>query len=318
MTDEDVRLCAVCDAPVANQSSLLSIYCEPHRDRSTRPPREQWRNPDVRQIGRQFGGPGKKPTDTEEDTSPEAPPASPYSSPGNGKVEDVTAATTRWWRRLWSKKGDGDTKPSKERAPRPPRGFMGKRISMADDASELYGHLGSRFEASKHFPAGRMMAYQADAFGIVLDKAVAGTLIDRIAVQPLMRTKDRWEPVLDLTLPPILLIGMKNALDDGNMNAFNAMAPMLEYVVDRSLTALLPAMAEAEACKAERAAAIAEHFPGLTGVQAPTGEVLSPAQALISMLFVHPSHVQPQPEGNPDGEGIRAHPQTDREGAMGV
>jgi hypothetical protein len=201
-------------------------------------------------------------------------------------------------------------------SPKPKRSApaRGKRISIASDISESYFGLGRELENTPHYPAGRMLTYQAPAAGVVIDKALAGTLVDRAVIQPLWRHKDRYEDILYLATPPVLLITMQNvrmrqqtALAAGDEAEARRLQAILEgegralaWVLRSSLLRLAPAMAEARKRAEEEDEVIREAFPGL-----PPGE--DPVKQIMMSLFTPPGE-HPQPEEAAASDHDRASP----------
>jgi hypothetical protein len=301
--------CPVCgDAP----ESKFGVYCSAHKDRTNRPPKEQWTTPQTA-AAPEGGGDDTMPEETAPtaaggETAPHSPydrsSASPPPSMGTGDAGGRQPGRWRRWLGAGSKGAKAGATPSAvrpERAPKPTKAKRnGPRISTADDAGEIYGQLAGRLSMTRHYPTGRMMQWQAPMFGVVFDNAIAGTLVDRMGAQPLMRGKEKYEPLAELIIVPALVAGMTNARDAQNWTAFNTLAPMLEYAIDRHLVSILPAAAQAQAIKDEREQAIGESWPELAGATTPDGQPLSPAQAMIAMLFAPPEWPQGQPDTNPE------------------
>lgn len=177
-----------------------------------------------------------------------------------------------------------------------------KRIPISGDISELYFGLGRQLEHTPQYPAGRMLTYQAPGAGVILDEALAGTLLDRMVIQPIWRSKDKWEDVLFLGAPPVLLFMMQNirlrqqaALNAGDQQeaqrlqgALEAEGRTLAWMLRSSLVRLAPAVAEAKRRAEEEDQIIREAFPEL-----PPGD--DPVMALISSLFTPPAGVPMTP-----------------------
>lgn len=324
----EAGICPVCGAASA---SKFGVYCEDHKAAGERPPLEEWFTPQEidttaaapppDDAGEPDSWPGPEPAAAAE-TAPASPHARPPSSPpsmGNGGGGRLRRLLAR------ARSQPKETRAPKEQKARRPAFSMRNRVSTADDATELYGQVAGRVALSRHYPAGRMMQWQAPMFGVVFDNAIAGTVVDRLAAQPLMRQKAKWEPLADLVVPPVLLVGMKNALDAGNMNAFNAMAPILEYSIDRHLLSIAPAAAQARAEAAAKEAVVAEAFPEWAGAETPSGQPLSPAQALIATLFAEPQWAAATDAGASDteteaaanGKTVQSDPFADSQSPMG-
>lgn len=209
----------------------------------------------------------------------------------------------------WSKAKDGTASPRPARTPRP---RMSGRVSVADDLSRAYGKVAQRLEYGPHYPTGRIMQTQAPHAGIVFDRALAGSLVDRAVIQPLWRSKDRWEEPFYLVAPPFLTWSIQSMrlrqqalIMEGRTPSdpdiarlemgIQAQGEMLYWLVEDSFEKMGPAMAEARARKEAKQDAIRQAFPGLD----PTED---PVAALISSLFAPPTAPAPAPhqEEQPD------------------
>lgn len=196
--------------------------------------------------------------------------------------------------RSFGRKAPATGAPTKERAPRRPRS-VGKRLALDEDISEVWGEIGQLLEGTAHYPTGRMLQFQAPSVGLVLDQAVAGTLPDRLLFQPLAGTKDRWEAVFAVVVPPLLTTAMTNTAreieearqvgDAERLDMLMARAAtqrrMFEFTIRRMLVSLAPQVAKVRKRREEEAAAIAEAFPEL-------GAGVDPLEAMLSMLFAPP------------------------------
>lgn len=303
-------LCPVCGQPTPNEGK--KFYCADHADPAKRPPVGDWVTPqDAPPVTLD-----EPPPDFDAPDGTEIAPASPYADDDSRPPPARQPAGGGW--KIWKRKAkkaeaaSGETKP--RRKPPPHR----KRISAAGDASKLYGYLGAKLEGTKHYPAGRMMAYQAQGAGVLIDRALVGSIADRVVVQPTLRTKDRWEPVYNLVGPPILMIGITNAMEKGNVGAANFLAEMLEYTLEESLVSLLPAVREARENKARLDAEIAETF-GLEGSVTADGRYLSPTQTLIASMFAPPEGFTPgRGSEDDDGEAVHGSGEPASQGGVGV
>ncbi len=193
--------------------------------------------------------------------------------------------------------------PSAARPTRTPKVTRGKRISIAADISDFYFGVGRQLEHTPHYPAGRMLTYQAPAAGVILDDALKNTLLDTMVVQPIWRAKDKWEDVLYLGAPPVLLILMQNirirqqvAMEAGDHDearrlegALQAEGRMLTWMLRSSLIRLAPAMAEARKRAEEEDKIIRDAFPEL-----PPGD--DPVRVLLDSLFAPPGTMTAPPE----------------------
>jgi hypothetical protein len=210
----------------------------------------------------------------------------------------------------------GRTAPTSAERPPKRKRPTGRRVSLDADISDIWAFGGRRLEATPHYPTGRMLQYQAPAAGVIIDRAVAGTLPDRVLFQPLARNRDRYEDVGFLLAAPLLTASitmtmqrMQAAIDASDKDAFDQLATKLQMqreMLTWLLTMLLPRLAAgaklAAEKKAKRDAAIADAFPDL-------GDK-NPAEVLADMLFtpfgeevhtngrVDPTTAQPAEEGS--------------------
>jgi hypothetical protein len=209
--------------------------------------------------------------------------------------------------RLGRRGGTSEVVATRERAPRSAaRGRPRRRVALDGDISDIWGFGGRRLEGGPHYPTGRMLQYQAPAAGVIIDRAIAGTLPDRVFFQPLARNRDRYEDVGFLLAGPLLTFSitttiaqMQAASDAGDQEAYNDLAAKL--VMQREmfawvLTMMLPRLAAgaklAADKKAKRDAAIADAFPELGADD--------PVDTLMSMLFQPPSFEEASHNGKPD------------------
>jgi hypothetical protein len=254
----------------------------------------------ARHKTRQHGGPVTITTPltdqqaVEEEEVAEQVPRPPRGSDGRG---------------LLGRLRDRANRPAKPKAAAPSRArptrSRGARISIATDLATAWYGVGRRMETTPHYPAGRMMALQAPAAGLVIDRALDGTLVDKILVQPLWRTKDQWEDVFYVAAPPLLLVMIQNArmragaaLEAGETETAarlegwaRAQSMALEQILRSSLLRIAPAMAEAKARAEAEDRIIRDAFPDLEGDD-------DPVAALLSDLFAPPpwAGLEPEPQ----------------------
>lgn len=198
----------------------------------------------------------------------------------------------------WRKSARASASPATKKTTKA-RIVRGPRVSIAEDLAAAYRDIGGRLEYSMHYPAGRMLTLQAPGAGVILDQAIAGSLIDRAVVQPIWRTKDRWEDPFYLLAPPLLLVGIQSnrarfqgLIEEGRIAEARQLearikfgAETLEWVLRRSMVRLAPAMAEARARREEEDAMLREAFPEL-------GPGIDPVKELVSQLFATPSYME--------------------------
>lgn len=254
-------------------------------------------------------GPGE-PDDDEIGEPPrpaERPPQPPKASGGVvGRLRDR-------WRQ--GKAKSGPAAASKPKAKRQAVS-MKNRISTVDDFAMVWRDLGKRLEYSPHYPTGRMLAIQAPGAGVIMDRAVAGTVIDRMVIQPIWRGKDKWEEPFYLIGPPMLTFSVQSLaikqwqlVQEGRTQEARALQgrmdagmEMLGWMLRRSMVKLAPAIAEARAREQAENEALREAFPELAELH-PEAD---PIRALISDLFMPPGGYPPPaqaPQEEPENVG---------------
>jgi hypothetical protein len=205
-----------------------------------------------------------------------------------------------------------------ERAPKRPAKPKGRRIALDTDISDIWAFGGRRLEGTPHYATGRMLEYQAPAAGIILDRAIAGTLPDRVLFQPLSRNRDKYEDVGFLLAGPLLTFSItatgqriQQAAEAGDEETYNDLTGKLQVQREMFtwvLSMMLPRLAEgaklAREKKAKADAVIADAFPELGDED--------PVEVLAAMLFKPPGFEEAQNNGKPD----KASAPSNREGAV--
>jgi hypothetical protein len=190
-------------------------------------------------------------------------------------------------------------------------------VPLDGDISDVWAFAGRRLEGTPHYPTGRMLQYQAPAAGVILDRALAGTLPDRLLFQPIARNRDKYEDVGFLLGGPFLTFAMTTtmqrmaaAVDAGDKDAYDDLAGKLEiqremfnWMIPLMLARLAPGVRVARERQEKEKAAIAEAFPDL-GVD-------DPAAAFADMMFAPPEWKEGF-NGEPDHGPVSP----DREGAV--
>jgi hypothetical protein len=247
-------------------------------------------------------------------------------SPGTESAE-VAPRKPGFMDRLRSRRGRGHAggqkaPASREQAPKRPKKFSGKRVSLDSDISDIWGFAGRRLQNTPHFPTGRMLEYQAPAAGMILDRAVAGTLPDRLIFQPIARNRDKYEDVGFLLAGPMLTFTITNtqhqmqaAREAGDIEQFQDLAGKLEmlqemfvWVARMMLPRLAEGVAKAREKEEKEAKAIAQAFPDL-GTE-------DPIQMFITTMFEPPPTFQQ--EANQNGRTDHAASAPGAEGPLSV
>lgn len=126
--------------------------------------------------------------------------------------------------------------PPKTAAPAPARR---PRKSAAKWLSMTWG-LGSGFVPGR---GGGIMAWETPAAGAVLDRALAGTIVDRVVLQRVAAEEDRWGDLANLVMLPLIGVILDRApAAAGNpfIRGFAqaAISDMIEAQLDAELAAL--------------------------------------------------------------------------------
>jgi hypothetical protein len=250
-------------------------------------------------------------------TPPDKPPAAPKPVPElpivPEVVEDGETAPhkPKFFDRFRSRGGRGrggqhQAPAPGERAPKRPTKSHKRRVPLDSDISDVWAFAGRRLAHGPHYPTGRMLEYQAPAAGVIFDRAVAGTLPDRVVFQPLARNRDKYEDVAFLLAGPLLTFSITTtgqrieaAALAGDKEVYEDLVGKLEMQREMFtwvLSMMLPRLAEgaklAREKKAKADAVIADAFPEL-GDQ-------DPVDVLASMLFQPPGFEEAQHNGKPD------------------
>lgn len=197
----------------------------------------------------------------------------------------------------------GDKAPADE-APKPPKrtkqaaGRVGRRASAADTLADVWSGVGSlAIRSGQHAPLGRCLQFQAPVAGEMLDEAVKGSFIDKIALQPFVKARGRFDLLGAVLGPPLIVLAIER-----NPQQIDVLMPMLRSSVRASLPLMVPAIKKVQEKERKAAEAAAELFPDLL-----PGE--DPVDGIIAMMFADwvPQAPQPQqPEESNDDESMVA------------
>jgi len=227
-------------------------------------------------------------------------------------MEEIAPRKPGLMDRIRSRRGRGrggqppQAPTSGERTPKRPPKSHRRRVALDSDISDIWAFAGRRLERTPHYATGRMLEYQAPAAGIIFDRAVAGTLPDRVLFQPLARNRDKYEDLGFLLAGPLLTFSItatgqriQQAAEAGDREAYDDLVAKLEMQREMFtwvLSMMLPRLAEgaklAREKKAKADAVIADAFPEL-GDQ-------DPVEVLAAMLFQPPGFEEAQHNGKPD------------------
>lgn len=211
---------------------------------------------------------------------------------GPSSVPPAPGKPRKWWQK---NKPDEDQPPAPVTAERRPGkrtpSKLGRRTSSADTLEDIIGGVGAlAVRTGKHAPLGRYLQFSSAVNAEILDDAVAGTLIDRKLLQPMVKGRGRFDALGSVFGPPAIILAIENDPTKAPL-----LIPVLKSTIRNSLPQMAKAMKKVQAKEKAQAEAAAELFPDLL-----PGE--DPADAIIAMLFegwTPPTPPQQQPEPEP-------------------
>lgn len=165
----------------------------------------------VHGLGKDDNPPKPRRLDDDSSPAPAAPAdtSNPFESSPNLPVPIDQGKKKGWRSWFGGKSADNKDKPPRPKPERRPR-FTGKRQSAAELLGMPFEEGAEIVEGALRLPAtARMLRMQAPWAGHVLDDAIAGTLVDRVAVQPVVRVQDRIGAVGSVVVPPLLVAQME-------------------------------------------------------------------------------------------------------------
>ena len=185
-----------------------------------------------------------------------------------------------------------------EKKPTVPRETSGRRVKADDILTLLTGGVGSLLMVSGISPpTGMALRLEAPMLGPELDSAAAGTIVDKAVLQPLVKTKGRFDKVGPLVLFPALVFAL-----DKSPQMLPQLYPMLRMTMAQMLPGLVSAMRkQAEDAKKLQAAAdeLAKMDPGFAEMFAEGGD---PIDAMIKVIFAsNPQEPEAEVEVEFDG-----------------
>lgn len=125
----------------------------------------------------------------------------------------------------------------------------------------------------RHQPLGRYLQFSSAVSAEILDEAIAGTIVDRAVLQPIVKGRGRFDGLAAVLGPPALILAIER-----NPERAPVLLPMLRTSIRGSLPAMAKAVKKVQAKERALADAAAELFPDL-----PEGE--DPADAILAMIF---------------------------------
>ena len=191
--------------------------------------------------------------------------------PGGGEKPAATGAKAKA-KAKWFKWGGGG-----EKKPRP---RVGKRISAAEYIGDGWAALGSKMLTTDP-PVGRVLMFQAPVAGDVLDDALAGTVIDRVA-QPILR---KWEQSSEAGA--LVMVPLTVAMIERRPEMRPVLVPILRSTMMPMLVAMAKGARRAKKRQAEQVEAmeeLADFFPPeVMAEMKASGK--TPVDLMIEMIF---------------------------------
>lgn len=231
-------------------------------------PRGQVKKADVQAYYE--ANPDKRPPEPEVEQGPELSgeePDSEADKPDNGERPPEQQGRRSKWRGI----------PPRSERPRPSR----RRVPLDGLLSAAWAGLGKVASNDQTLPVGRCMEMQAPAAGMILDEAVRGSLVDRMA-QPFARGAKRMELVWAVAGPPMLCAAVVN-----NPGMYEVIRPMLIEAVKSWIVLSGPKIRRAR----ERERKLMQEMAELGGIEMPDGQVLTVEQLVDQLFAPPPEHV---------------------------
>lgn len=195
---------------------------------------------------------------------------------------------------------------TRERRPKPAGKSGGRRMSGAETLGDVWGGLGSlAVRNPAHVPLGRYMQLQAPVAGEMLDDAAAGTVVDKVALQPIVKARERFDLIGAVFGPPALILAIERNPDRAEM-----LMPMLRSSIRNALPLMVPALKRVQAKEAKMIEAAENLFDDDPNYAAWVTDALAhgvkspdPADYILTTIFggwAPPgAAVQPEPQEAP-------------------
>jgi len=164
-------------------------------------------------------------------------------------------------------------------------------VSAAETLADVWSGVGGLAITAGHAPTGRCLQWQAPVAGEMLDEAVAGSMVDKVALQRIVKARGRLDLVGAVFGPPLLVY----AIERNPANAPTLM-PMLAASIRRSLPLMVPAIKKVQA----REKAVAEATELLFSDDPDYVPGTDPVAYVMELMFA--GWVAPTPAPSGDGE----------------
>lgn len=276
--------CQVC----GNDARMF--FCDDHKDPDVRPPKAEWAH-----VPPAPGG-----------TEGAKAPASPRPDAGAGTPKKERKGL----RSFFGRGTTDDPKAPKQTKPKRKPSFLtagGPRRSGSPLLGDLWTGGGELLSSTPWWVAGRAMAFQAEAAGPILDDAVKGTPIDKVALQPALLLEERFGDAWNLLSLPLhfqmvasqwtKLQSLHQAKADpailaGRQAQLDFTIRSTKKTIRKSMVPLAKAAARMRKEREDAEAAFSEAFPEFVGVVDGQGNAIPPEdvlfQEMLGPLFAGP------------------------------
>ena len=150
-------------------------------------------------------------------------------------------------------------------------------MSAADTLADIWSGVGGlAIQTGTHAPLGRCLQWQAPVAGEMLDEAVAGSVIDKVALQRMVKGRQRFDLIGAVVGPPLLVLALER-----NPAAQETILPLLRSSNRRSLPLMVPAIKKVQERERKVAEATELLFADMPGFEPGT----DPVEVILSMMF---------------------------------
>ena len=145
-----------------------------------------------------------------------------------------------------------------------------KRISAADSLGDLWSGIGGLLtRLPNHAPSGRLLQFQSQAAGEILDEALKGTVVDRMILQKAVKARGRFDVLGAVLMPPAIVFAIET-----NPDRAPYLLPLLESSLRNALPHMVAPIKKARKREADQAEAIRELFPDAPEGSDPIGNLI--------------------------------------------
>lgn len=211
--------------------------------------------------------------------SREVPPGPAGTAPSSS-VPPTGVRSRRRWKLFGGPRLEDGPPPGPERRPVRPARVRGKRESIAEAASGVWGTVGEAMVWSgRDVPTGRILIYQAPVAGTILDDAIRDTIVDRL-VQPFATAGKKTQAIGSLVLPPLLIHAITK-----NPALLPPLTPLLRSTLATMIVEMGPALKAQREREKKMAETVKELMPELADAKDEHGNPVSPVDLLLASIF---------------------------------